>query len=232
MALINDFLSLIYPRRCEACGDPLYRHEEYICNYCTLHLPISNYHLEKENRLMRVFAGRVPLTGAAAQYVFEKDGKIQKLLHSIKYEEQKELAHFLGGLYASGLKTDGWWKAVDLVIPIPLHKRKLKIRGFNQSEYYAKGFAGTMNKELDTQSLIRTKHTETQTRKKKFERWENVDGIFEVTEETKLRDKHVLLVDDVITTGATIEAAWQAFRRVENVQVSVVSIAFANQHGD
>lgn len=232
MALINDFLSLIYPRRCEACGDLLFEHEKYICNYCMLHLPRSNYHLDKENRLMSIFAGRVPLAGAASQYVFEKDGKVQKLIHAIKYEEQKELAQFLGGLYASGLEGDGWWTGIDVIIPIPLHKSKLKTRGFNQSEYYAKGFADVTGKELDTQSLKRTKNTETQTRKKKYERWENVESVFELAEEAQLENKHILLVDDVVTTGATIEAAWQALRKVENIQISVVSIAFASPRGD
>ena len=229
MALINDFLSLIYPRHCEACGNSLFKHEHFICNYCKIRLPKSNFHLQSSNELHYVFAGRIPFILAGSLYIFEKSGKIQKLLHAIKYQNQKELAEFLGKIYAEDLLKDEVLKDVDCIIPIPLHKNKLKQRGFNQSEWFAKGISIGLNIKMDTAAMLRKTETETQTKKKKYERWENVEGIFELTDEAALVNKHVLIVDDVITTGATLEAAWNCLKEVEGIKISVASLAFAKK---
>jgi len=200
MTLINDFLSLIYPRHCEACANSLFKHENYICNHCKLSLPKSNYHKIFENELVQTFAGRVPLEKTLCFYMFEKSGKVQKLLHAIKYQDQKELASFIGELYANDLEKENTHMSFDLILPIPLHKQKLKVRGYNQSEWFAKGLAK-----------------------------ENVEGIFNIKDRQTLVNKHILLVDDVITTGATIEAAWMALKDIEGIKVSVASIAFASR---
>lgn len=227
MALINDFMSLIYPRHCEACGTNLLKHEEFICNLCLINLPKSNYHSNVDNELSYVFAGRIPSRQALCFYVFEKSGRVQKILHAIKYQNQKELAEFLGKLYAKDLKQNEVLKNIDVILPIPLHPKKLKLRGYNQSEWFAKGIATELNLTLDTVALKKSNATNTQTNKKKFERWENVDGVFELQNKYALTNKHVLIIDDIITTGATIEAAWQALKNVEGIKVSVLSLAFA-----
>lgn len=227
MALINDFLSLIYPVRCEACGNTLFAHERFVCNHCLLNLPKSNFHQDPENKLFQLFSGRVPLDWAGAFYFFEKSGKVQNLLHAIKYQDQKELAEHLGELYAADLVKDKQLENVDILVPVPLHKKKLKARGFNQSEHYAIGLAKALKKDMNSDALRRIKETTTQTRKKKYERWENVEGIFNVPDNSALANKHVLLVDDVITTGATIEAAWLALKDITGIKISVASIAFA-----
>ncbi len=227
MALINDFMSLIYPRHCEACGTNLLKHEEFICNLCLINLPKSNYHIQLTNELGYVFAGRIPLKNALCFYLFEKSGRVQKLLHAIKYQNQKELAQFIGKLYAKDLAESEILKTIDLIIPIPLHAKKLKLRGYNQSEWFAKGIANELNIKQDAALLKKINATNTQTNKKKFERWENVEGVFELQNTDILKNKHILIVDDVITTGATIEAAWQAIKNVEGIKVSVISIAFA-----
>jgi ComF family protein len=224
MALINDFMSLIYPRHCEACGNNLFKHETFLCNHCKLNLNKSNYHLNLDNELNQTFAGRVPLTLALCYYLFEKSGKIQRLLHAIKYQNQKELAQFIGELYATELLEKNLLKQVDVILPIPLHINKLKLRGYNQSEWFAKGISKASNIDLNTSSLVKSKETTTQTKKRKYQRWENVDNVFSLDQQ-----KHVLLVDDVITTGATIEAAWQALKQIDGIKISVMSIAFANQ---
>jgi ComF family protein len=229
MALINDLMSLIYPRACEACSINLYRHEYFICTQCRVNLPRSNYHRDPANELARTFAGRVPLTHACSFYTYEKKGRVQKLLHAIKYQDQKELGEFLGIQYGQQLKDDNVMLDVDVVIPIPLHKKKLKIRGYNQSEWFAKGIAAALSKTMDINGLTRVKETSTQTRKKKYERWENVEGIFNMHDQQRYQSKHVLLVDDVITTGATIEAAWMALKNVPGLTLSVASIAFASK---
>ena len=227
MVIINDLMSLIYPRHCEACEANLLKHEEFICTLCLINLPKSNYHKNNTSELSYVFAGRIPLQNALCFYIFEKSGRVQQLLHAIKYQNQKELAEFIGKLYAKDLKETEVLKHVDVVLPIPLHTKKLKQRGYNQSEWFAKGIARELNLKLDTTLLKKVNSTSTQTNKKKFERWENVEGVFELQNAGSLTNKHVLIVDDVITTGATIEAAWQALKDVEGIKVSVLSIAFA-----
>lgn len=227
MTLINDFLSLIYPRHCEACVNSLFKHETFICNYCKLNLPKSNYHKNAENELSQTFAGRVPLQNSMCFYLFEKNGKVQKILHAIKYQNQKELALFIGDLYAKDLEKEEAMNNFDVIVPIPLHIKKLKARGFNQSEWFAKGLAKRLKKPLDIVSLERAQETGTQTKKKKYQRWENVEGIFNLKDKQAFINKHVLLVDDVITTGATIEAAWMALKDIDGIKLSVASIAFA-----
>ncbi len=227
MVIINDLMSLIYPRHCEACDANLLKHEEFICTLCLINLPKSNYHKNNTSELSYVFAGRIPLQNALCFYIFEKSGRVQQLLHAIKYQNQKELAEFIGKLYAKDLKESEVLKSVDVVLPIPLHTKKLKQRGYNQSEWFAKGIARELNLKLDTTLLKKVNSTSTQTNKKKFERWENVEGVFELQNAGSLTNKHLLIVDDVITTGATIEAAWQALKDVEGIKVSVLSIAFA-----
>jgi ComF family protein len=231
MAFINDFMSLIYPRRCEACGNALYQHEEFICSFCHVSLPRSNYHLLPENEILRLLAGRVPLKHASSVFVYEKKGRVQGMLHAIKYQDQKELGAYLGRLYASGQSEKEVFKGVDVIVPIPLHRKKLRSRGYNQSEWFARGLSEALEKPLDTSSLVRVAHTATQTRKKKYERWENVEGIFKLLNPGAFAGRHVLLVDDVITTGATIEAAWLALQGSASASLSVLSIAFATKAG-
>lgn len=227
MSLINDFLSLIYPRRCEACETILFGHESFVCNYCQLNLPKSNYHLRLDSELSRVFDGRVPLTNAMSYYLYEKSGKVQNLLQAIKYQGQKELASHIGSLYGNELAQTGFSDKIDFIVPIPLHKNKLRARGYNQSEWFANGLSKQLSKPVEIKFLERKQDTSTQTKKNKYERWENVEGIFNCPYPDELKYKHILLVDDVITTGATIEAAHHAFKSIEGVSLSVASIAFA-----
>lgn len=229
MALINDFLSLIYPRHCEACSHILFGHEVFICNYCKLNLPKSNYHISGNNELCKIFYGRVPVINAGSYYLYEKSGKIQRLLHAIKYDNQKELGEYLGIQYGLELLKHASFQEIDLIVPVPLHKNKLKARGFNQSEWFAKGLSKSLGKKINTDTFERIVDTATQTKKKKYQRWENVEGIFKLKDEKTFSNKHLLLVDDVITTGATIEASWLALKHVEGIKISLASIAFANK---
>lgn len=223
MSFINDFMSLIFPRNCEACLGILYKHEQFMCNSCLYSL-LGNTALYK-NKINLIFAGRVPVNNTCCLFVFLKDGKVQKLLHSIKYQQQKELAEFIGILFAKNFKNE--LKEIDCIIPIPLHTKKLKLRGFNQSEMFAKGISNETKLPLITNNLIREKNTSTQTKKRKYERWQNVDGVFTLLNPNELKNKHILLVDDVITTGATIEAAWNYLKDIEGLKITIGSIAYA-----
>jgi ComF family protein len=227
MTLINDFLSLIYPRYCEACEALLYKHERVICNKCALGLPKSNFHLNNKNPIVMALGGRVPLQGASSLFVFEKDGKVQNLLHALKYENQQIIGELMGQTFYKDLKNSGFFEGIEFVIPIPLHKKKQKARGYNQSECFAKGISEKSGIPLDTINFTREVETSTQTKKGKAERWANVKDAFSLKDVEAFKNKHILLVDDVITTGATIEGAWQALKDVEGIKISVASIAYA-----
>lgn len=229
MALINDFLSLIYPRYCEACEALLYKHEKVICTRCTLALPKSNFHLNASNPIVMALGGRVPLKQGTSLFVFEKAGKVQNLLHALKYEGQQNIGELMGEMLYKDLESFGFFKGIDHVVPIPLHHKKQKARGFNQSECFAKGISNKGEIHLDVSTLIREVETTTQTKKRKEERWQNVKDAFAITNTEAFKNKHILLVDDVITTGATIEGAWQALKDVEGISVSVATIAFAEK---
>jgi ComF family protein len=160
--------------------------------------------------------------------MFTKKGGVQKILHAIKYKHNKELAELVGTWFANDLKEDLIISKADYIIPVPLHPKKFKIRGFNQSEEFAKGLANGLEIPLNTTVLIRSDFTETQTKKNKYERWENVEDKFQLTNLDEFKNKHVVLVDDVITTGATIEACCAVLQQIEGVKISVLSIAYAS----
>jgi ComF family protein len=222
---IDDLISLFYPRVCLACGNTLFRHEETICTYCLFHLPKTNFHKEADNPVSRIFWGRIPLFSAAAYYHFGKGGKVQHLVHQLKYKGHQEVGVYIGKLYGIELLESPLFSGIDFVIPVPLHPSKLKKRGYNQSEMFASGLSATMPVQLDVHSLYRTYASETQTRKSRFSRWENVKEIFAIRDEKNLCGKHILLVDDVITTGATIEACASMLLKIPEVKVSVAALA-------
>ncbi len=226
--MLHDFLSLIYPRNCIACGNSLYKHEHQICNYCFVNLPKTNFHHQASNPILNLFYGRVDLQLASSYYLFKKQGSVQKILHAIKYKSNKEVAELIGYWYGKELLENDIAKSITSIIPVPLHAKKLKQRGFNQSEEFARGIAKGLNVTLNTTSLIRKEYTSTQTKKNKYERWENVENVFDISNQTDLANQHILIVDDVITTGATIEACCLVLKHIENIKLSVLSIAYAS----
>ena len=226
MTLIEDFISLFFPRVCNACEAPLMHNEEIICMSCLFHLPKTNFHQDQENPVSRLFWGRVNIHAAAAFYYFRKGSKIQHLMHQFKYKGHKEVGVFIGDLYGDELKKSPCFNTVNVVIPVPLHRKKIKKRGFNQSERFAMGLSQSMKIDLVTSVLVRKTASETQTKKTKFRRWENVKEIFDIEQAKTLEGKHLLLVDDVITTGSTIEACATVLHQIPGVKVSVAGMAF------
>lgn len=226
--MLKDFVSLIFPSICASCGKSLYKNEKSICTYCCYHLPKTNYHLQIENPITSIFWGRVSIYSAAAYFNFGKGGKVQHLIHELKYKGNQEVGITLGKMYGIDLLQSDLFKTVNVIIPVPLHKKKLKKRGYNQSECFAQGLTQSMNAETDLKTLFRAKASETQTKKSRFSRWKNVETIFQLKETKSLQGKHILLVDDVITTGATLEACAQTLLQIPDVKISIVTIAFAN----
>jgi ComF family protein len=227
--MLNDFLSLIYPRNCVSCGNSLFKHEEQVCNYCYLNLPKTNFHKQQRNPVDTLFYGRTSLLLASSFYLFQKKGSIQKVLHAIKYKHNRALAVLVGKWYAEDLLQNPIISKADFIVPVPLHSKKFKIRGYNQSEEFAKGLSEGLNIPLNISILKRKEFTSTQTKKSKYERWENVEDVFELIFPETFKNKHIILVDDVITTGATIEACCQLLQQIEGIQISVLSIAYADK---
>ena len=225
--MIKDFFSLIFPQVCVACGNALYKNEKSICMFCIYHLPKTNFHTDKENPIAKIFWGRAPINAASAYYTFAKGGNVQHLIHQFKYKGQKEVGITIGKLYGEELKSNEYYKLIDVIIPVPLHKKKLRKRGYNQSEYFAEGLAQGMNVMTDCKSLYRALASETQTRKSRFNRWKNVESVFQLKDSTSLIGKHILLVDDVITTGATLEACAHTLLKIPGVTISIVTMAYA-----
>lgn len=226
--MLQDLISLIYPRSCAGCGEPLLKHELELCNFCYVNLPKTNFHLQALSPVKQVFYGRVELETASSYYYFHKKGSVQKLLHAIKYQGNHELARTIGRWYAQELIANEPVTRSACIVPVPLHQRKLKQRGYNQSEAFARGLSEGLAIPLNTKLLMRREHTASQTRKNRWERWENVDDTFELKTDDSLRHQHLTLVDDVITTGATIEACCLALQQIEGLKINVLSIAFAS----
>lgn len=221
----NDFLSLIFPKVCYACGKSLFKREDCICIYCHYHLPRTNFHLSADNPVVKLFWGRTTIYSASSMYLFNKGSKVQHLIHQLKYRGKREIGVSLGKYYGRDLKISPLFSSADIVMPVPLHMKKLKKRGYNQSEAFAEGLATSMGIESGNSVLIRAQSSETQTKKSRFSRWKNVEEIFKVAEPEKIEGKHILLADDVVTTGSTLEACANKILEVPGTKVSVVTIA-------
>ena len=224
----HSFWSLLFPRCCVVCGSPLSRGEECLCTCCNINLPRTGFHLRKDNPVECLFWGRIPGLKRASSFLFYRKGSdFRRILHLLKYGGYKELGEVMGRYMAAELSSGGFFDGVDMIIPVPLHRKKQKLRGYNQSEWIARGIASVTGIPLCAECMIREKNTETQTRKSTFERWENVEGIFRICDTVHLEGKHVLLVDDVLTTGATTVACASAFARVSGIRISVLTLAVA-----
>ena len=224
---LADFFNLLYPDLCVVCGENLLKSEQHICLSCLSSIPKTNYHLHPGNTIEKRFWGKVPVHRATAFFFFQKGSAFQKLLHALKYKGNKEIGEKIGKYAAVDLLESPDFSTVDVIIPVPLHPGKYKKRGYNQSEWIGKGLSEILGKPQDTTTLKRIKENTTQTKKSVFERYENTEGIFECTDTATLAGKHVLLVDDVLTTGSTLEACISALLKTEGIKVSVFTLAVA-----
>ena len=222
----DDFLWMMYPTLCAACGRPLFRGEECICTPCRFHLPRTGYHLFPSNPVMKNFWGKVKVEQASAYYYFSKGERVQRLIHQLKYKGRKDVGIFTGKLMGEELRKSEFNNA-DLVVPVPLHKSRYRQRGYNQSDCFAEGLAEGLKINFSFHALERREATSTQTRKHRFERYKNVDNIFQVSDENLLIGKNILIVDDVITTGSTLISCAEAVLSVPGTKVYIAAIACA-----
>jgi ComF family protein len=226
ISFFEGFLNLIYPRLCVCCGCQLMKNEQFICSGCEYEMPKTRFHQDPHNHVSQLFWGRVYFEHATAYLQFRKNSGVQQIIHHIKYKGEKSLGVQMGKYFGSELLSSPF-QHVDVIIPVPLHKTKHRKRGFNQSEVIASGIAEVLNKPLMTHCLIRKNRSETQTNKSRFDRWKNVEKIFHIDNFDCLKDKHILLVDDVVTTGATIEACAAELLQIPGVKVSLAALAVA-----
>lgn len=225
---LTDFVTLFYPRYCYACNEGLAKGEEIVCSRCMLDLPRTHYHTYRENALFNRLNGRIPLQFATSFFLFRKGGKVQRLLHALKYKNHPEIGETLGKVYGQELRDANFHEQIDLIVPVPLHNVRKRKRGYNQSEEFAKGLSYSL--EIPTASVLeRFTQTETQTKKSKLKRWQNVSEVFRLRSVDAIAGKKIMLVDDVITTGATIEACAQTLLEVSCTSISVASIAYAQE---
>jgi ComF family protein len=222
-----DFLSLFYPRYCLGCSGSLLKGEDIICTECLLEMPKTNFHKQAFNPLYERLSLRMPLKHAFAYYHFKKGGRVQQLLHQLKYKNHPEIGVKLGKVLAQELLVSGYDQTYHLVVPVPLHPSRKRSRGYNQSEEFAKGVSEGLNIPYTDSFVKRTVQTQTQTRKSKLNRWRNVSEVFEMKDTEAVKGKHILLVDDVVTTGATLEACANALLQSGCSQVSIACIAVA-----
>lgn len=227
--IFKDFISLFYPRYCFACDQGLAKGEETICSACMLELPRTHYHTDRSNALFNRLQGRIPLKFAVAFFLFRKRGKVQRLLHQLKYNNHPEIGQILGTVYGEDLRQYYFDQQIDAIIPVPLHVTRKRTRGYNQSAEFGKGLSVSLNKPCLEDVLVRITKTETQTKKTKLKRWQNVKEVFHVAKADKLQQQNVLLVDDVITTGATIEACALMLLEAGCKSVSIASIAYTDE---
>ena len=226
-SIFSDFLNLMYPNLCSICGTNLVRNEQCLCLSCLNDIPRTNYHLMPDNPIEKRFWGKVPVFRATAFFFFQKGSPFQTVLHHLKYKNDKEIGEVLGKHAALALLESPDFASVDFVVPVPLHPNKFRKRGYNQSEWIGRGLSAVLQKPQDTTTLIRALENTTQTKKNVYERYKNTEGIFQLTDKKIFEGKHILLVDDVLTTGSTTEACINALLETADIKVSVFVLTVA-----
>ena len=223
--MFHDFLNLLYPKLCFGCESHLNTNENILCTSCLHELPIASQHLEKDNPVEKIFYGRIPVKNATSLLLFEKKGMVQKLIHNLKYRGHKEISPFLGKWLGTELKDLPAWKEITVVIPVPLHRKKEKIRGFNQVEGFGQELARALEVPYRNDLLLKVTATKTQTLKKRLARWGTIEETFVVNQPAVLENAHVLLVDDLVTTGATLEACAHKLLQIPQLEISIATMA-------
>lgn len=225
MKWISDLIELIFPRHCLICGSPLSLEEKDLCLRCLISLPVIKERQQAE--IEKLFWGIVPIERATSYIYYVKGSPYNKLLHNLKYNNHPHIGINLGIGAATSLKESNFFEGIDLIVPVPLSKKKLRKRGYNQCDYIAKGVSQVTGIAINTQSISRTKSNDTQTHKTRQERWKNVEGIFQVTNAQEIRGKHILLIDDVLTTGATIASCAKTISAI-GCKISILTIAYSS----
>ncbi|MDY8135238.1 ComF family protein [Aquimarina sp. 2201CG5-10] len=223
--MLRDLAYLFYPIYCAACDSPLYKNERLLCTSCRHQLPLGNFHKINAKKIEKVFYGRANIQNATSLFVFEKEGLVQNLIHNLKYRGQEEIGSELGKWLGEELLKVVEYKEIDVVIPVPLHKKRLQERGYNQVEKFGREISKMLDAEYTDSVLKKISYNSKQSKKGRLTRWINAAETFGIQNESLLMNKHILLVDDIITTGSTIEACVDVLKTIPGIKISVATMA-------
>ena len=227
--IINDINTVLLPKVCFGCNAHLNRGEQHLCTVCRNHLPITDYTFNEENPIDRIFYGRIDVNKASSFLFFTENSIVQRLIHHLKYKNQEQIGVFLGDWYGQILKENQFLNKIDMVIPVPLHKKKLKKRGYNEVAQFGQRLAHFLEAEYRDGLLTKTANTKTQTTKGRIGRWQENKALYTLTDASQLKDKRILLVDDVITSGATMEICVKALQKATGTTIYIASMAVVPQ---
>ncbi|QVY64808.1 ComF family protein [Polaribacter sp. Q13] len=226
MRILKDLFNLFYPKLCANCDDQLTQNENVICTFCRHDLPLTNFTNYTENKISKTFYGRVAIEKAYSLLFYRKEGITKKLIHELKYKGNEEIGIFFGNWLGEILKENNEFSDINIIIPVPLHPKKRRQRGYNQVSKFGNMLSNHLEKPFKETVLLRTSTSKTQTFKARFERFNNNDTKFQLSNLTALKNKHILLIDDVITTGATLEACAKELQKTEGVKISILTMAY------
>jgi len=226
--MFRSIIDLFFPKVCYACYVHLQDSECYVCTSCRHNLPVTNYHLNANQAVAKVFYGRAKVEQATALLRFEKKSIVQQLIHNLKYRGYEEIGVFLGQWLGNELKELPTYQEIDIVVPVPLHKKKYKKRGYNQVAKFGQEIAKALQADYNDTSLIKITNTTSQVTKKRFARWQSNYELFTLENAASIENKHILIVDDIITTGATLESCIQVLNKAKNVKISIATMAIVH----
>jgi len=225
--MFKSVLNIFFPKVCYACLGALGDQEDTICVDCRHDLPVTNFHFDNNKAVEKVLYGRAKIENGTALFRFEKKGIVQQLIHGLKYKGYQNIGFVLGNWLGAELQEIEAYRDIDLVIPVPLHKKKLRSRGFNQVEKFGQQIAEALEAEYIDDVLVKISNTKSQTKKNRIARWVNSEELFALQEHKKIENKHILIVDDLITTGATLEACIVILNQAKNIKISIATMAIA-----
>lgn len=224
--MLKNLINLLFPKLCAGCNSLLLQNEVLICTNCRHELPLTQHHLMNNNYIAKKFYGIIPIQFCSAMLYFHKDGIVQNLIHHLKYKNRPEIGTILGNWYANDIREIAKDQKFTTIIPVPLHKKRLKERGYNQVTTFCEALSQNLGIEINDQLLYRKMYSKTQTKKSKEARSEITNTLFDVSFTSAHHGKHFLLVDDVITSGATLEACARALLKIPDVKISILTIAY------
>lgn len=227
--IITSTLHLFYPHLCNGCGTDILSNDSLLCFECFNSLPHTQYAKYENNPIEKIFWGRLPIKAAFAEFYFDKESLIQHLVHQLKYKNNTGIGIYLGEMMGNSINSSNRFEEIDALVPLPLYPDKERKRGYNQAKIICDGISSVTKIPVLNNIVIRQRFTETQTRKHRTERWQNVSESFAVKDKTSLEGKHILLVDDVITTGATLEACGNCILQIPNTKLSIATLTVASK---